>query len=153
MSRQTAFPGIWIESIGIEKPPFDESGVIQEFVGRGVTKEFELLQKAAEFSEENVEQFIQDAEDMIGPTRDSFRIKYNLKVRAAPTQEIGLPDAVVSFTNWLAERSVSARARTFARAKNPFEPDVIEVNEPQFNSTLSGDKIGDVYDVTVTVTK
>lgn len=142
--RQSAFPGIFIKSIKIETQPFDEPGVIQEFVGRGITREFEMLQRAADFSEERVGEFINDAEDMIGPFRDNFRIKYDLVIRG-----VKVPD-ILKVMN---ERGISARARLFARVKNPFEPDVIEVSEPQLNEQLSSDEIGSVYDITVTVTK
>lgn len=142
--RQSIFPGIFIRSITIETPPFDEPGVIQDFVGRGLTNDFDMLQKAADFSEENVGKFIQEADDIIGPLRDTFRIKYNLRVRTIP-----LPGVI----NPLNERGVSLRGRTFVRAKNPFEPDIIEIEEPTLNETLSAEDIGNVYNVTVTVTK
>lgn len=142
--RQSAFPGIFIDSIEVETPPFDINGVIQEFVGRGFTKDFELLQQASDVSEENVGEWINDAEELIGPFRDKFKLKYNLIIRA-----VKVPDTL-SVMN---ERGVSARARLFARTKNPFEPDMIEVSTPEINEQLSGEEIGDVYNVSVTVTK
>lgn len=127
-----------------------EEGIMEEAVNRGLTKEFETLQRASEFSSDTVGQFIRDAEAQVGPFLDGFILTYNLKVRAAPQ---------VSDNKWaemvrmgLAERSVSARARLFARIKNPFEPDVFEVSTPRKDNKLSDDNL-DVYSVKVSVTK
>lgn len=149
--RQTVFPGILVDSIEIEKPPFDQPGVIQEFVGRGVTKDFETLQQGAEFSSEIVDGFIREAENMIGPLRDTYRIKYNLIIRSSPevTNREILNDVKENFAN----RSVSSRARIFTRAKNTFEPDLIQVSNPVVDEQLSTEEIGRVYQVTTTVTK
>lgn len=140
MTRKTAFPNIWLESIEVAKPPFDEAGVVQEFVGRGATKEIRPIQNAADFSPDNIGKFLESAEGMIGPLRDEFKLKYNILVRAPVDND---------FT----KRGTSIRARTFGRVKNPFEPDVIEVSDPRVNSRMSSDKTGVVYDVSVTVTK
>lgn len=152
MTRQTAFPGIWVERIGVSTPPFDEKGVIQEFVGQGVLKDLEPLQRATDFSEDTVGDFIQDAEDMIGPLRDTYRVEYSLIVRATPQSNVG-PRVVSQGIQRLRKRSIKARARAFVRAKNPFEPEIINVREPSRNSRLSGDNMGDMYDVRVMVTK
>lgn len=142
MPRQTAFPGIWVESIKVEKPPFDEKGVVQEFVGRGATREWETLKKASDFTGEKMSDVLDDMEKSVGPLRDTFKLKYNLLVRSAPQ----VPSRLQS-------RSVSARARAWARAKNPFEPDVMEVSIPTKNTHMSTEALGEVFDVTVTVTK
>jgi hypothetical protein len=157
-NRQTVFPGIWVAGIEVEKPPFDEPGVVQEFVGRGVVKDFEVLKRSGEFTEENVGEFLQDAEEMIGPLRDTYRIKYDLRVRAISDMGVfssGGPLDVdfVDHLQSLQDRSVSARARSWARVKNPFEPDVFEVGEPSKNKELTDHVTGEVYDVTVSVTK
>lgn len=149
MNRRTALPGIWVRSIEIEKPPFDEPGLVKEYVGRGVMRELEPMRIATEFESETVSDFVDSAEDMIGPLRDTYRIKYNLMVAAFPSRES--PD--IKLASKLQKRSISIRARIFARAKNPFEPDVINVGQPRENPEMSGEKLGDVYDVSVAVTK
>lgn len=138
--RETAFPGIYISEMEVQKPPFDEEGVIQDFVGRGAIKDFELLQRAADFSEENIQDTIESLEEVIGPLRDTFRLTYHLKVKA-------VTDSM--FT----ERGVSVRARTYVRSNNPFSTDNINVSEPTVDRTLSSEDIGTVYDVYVTVVK
>lgn len=149
MSRQSAFPGIFISSIEVEKPPFDEPGVIQEFVGRGVIHEFEMMRRASDITEENIGEVITSVEELIGPLRDSFRVKYNLRVKAAVGQFRDISDLMIR----IQKRSVKSRARLFVRVKNPFEPDILEVTEPELNEELSIEEIGNVYNVTVTVTK
>lgn len=150
MSRQSALPGIFIESIEVEKPPFDEPGVVQEFVGEGITKEFDTLKKAEEMTVGRLRDILQELEDIIGPFRDDFKVKYNLQVRTFP-EPPGVAD--VGLSSRLQKRSVRTRARIFARLKNPFEPDVIEVSTPKKNPRLSGEETGEVYEVSVTVTK
>lgn len=157
--RQTAFPGIMVDSIEVsgdappdggfivENDPRPERGIMKEVVNRGVTKDFELLQRAADFTGDTVGDFIQSAEAQVGPFLDSFMLTYNLKVRAMPG--MNLPSG---FTK-LQERSVTGRARAFVRAKNPFEPEVIEVGSPRLDEKLTTDEIGRVFDVSVTVTK
>ena len=137
MERQTAFPGILIESIKVEKPPFDEKGVIQEFMGRGVTMEFDMLQRAADISNKQIHDKIESAEDMIGPLRETYRISYNLKIVAVPA---GDSELIQSLQN----RSLSSRARAFVRVKNPFEPHVIDVSEP-VKDTASVVKRWEIY--------
>lgn len=153
-SRRTAFPNVWLESIEVQKPPFDEKGVIQEFVGRGALKEFEPLQNADKITPNMLQNSLENIEESIGPLRDEFRVRYNMIVRTTP--DIGsqiMPPEVLEFGDWLRERSVSTRSRLFVRAKNPFEPDVIEVGTPRKNKRLSEDQTADFWDVTVTVTK
>lgn len=153
MSRRTAFPNIWVDSISVQKPPFDESGVVQEFVGRGATREFPGVKRASKIEEDTVQKIIGELEEMIGPISDSFRLRYHLRVRTGPTKDIVEGGPIEEFDGWLKERTVSSRARAFARAKNPFEPDVFEVSDPVFNEGMSGRDMGDFYNVTVTVTK
>lgn len=159
MARQTAFPGVLVESLSVSGSAPPDGGFIQsdvsnpnrdsileEAVDRGLTRDFEVLQRAAQFYGDTVADFIQDAEDMVGPFMDSFELTYNLKVRAAPEvlDTVGLGRA---------ERVVAMRARAFVRAKNPFEPEVINVGDVTLDNSLSGDSIGDVYNVSVKVTK
>lgn len=138
--RRTSFPNIWVESMKVEKPPFDEQGVIQEFVGRGVVSEFEVPKKAADVSKDTVGQLLDSVEESIGPLRDTFRLKYRLVVR-------------VPMGNPFTKRGVRLRARAFVRMKNPFEPDLIEVSPVQQAGGLFENMKGDFYKVSVTVTK
>lgn len=145
MGRQTAFPGILVEEVRIQSPPFDEPGVVQEFVGEGIISEFEPIKRAAEFTEDTVGDLIESAEEMIGLTRDTFQIRYTLMVRSATDTRIS-------------RRGAKARARAFTRAKNPFEPDVINVVSAEVDHSLSGAEVmgrelGTVYRVTTEVTK
>lgn len=161
--RQTAFPGIFIESMKLEaktvpdrgfileNEPRPEVGIMEEAVNRGVTREIEPIQRAAEFSSDTVGNFIRQAESMIGPFIDPFELTYNLKVKARPmARDEGLLSEV---GKGQIERSVSARARLFARVKNPFEPEIMEISTPTKDTQMSGEDVGDVYDVSVTVTK
>lgn len=162
MSRQTAFPGIWIDSMKIEgmtppdrgfiveSNPRVEEGIMEEAVERGLTREFDTLQRAAEFSSDTVGDFIREAESRIGPFLDGFLLTYNLKIRSNP--EVTDIDVLNKLNKAKSERIVSARARTYVRVKNPFEPEIFEVSVPKKDRSLSGDGL-DVYDVSVTVTK
>jgi len=129
----------------VEKPPFDEPGVVQEFVGEGVTREFEALKRASDFSRKTVGEFIESAEEMIGPVRESYKIRYTLLVRSA------------SGTN-ISKRGAKARARAFTRAKNPFEPDFVHVRSAEIAQGISGAEvmgrdIGTVFRVETEVSK
>lgn len=162
MPRQTAFPGIWIDSMKIEgmappeggfvveSNPRVEEGIMEEAVERGLAREFDALRSAAEFSSDTVGEFIRDAESRIGPFLDGFLLTYNLKVRSNP--EVTDISTLNKLNKAKAERIISARVRAYVRAKNPFEPDVFEVTVPKKDRALSGDGL-DVYDVSVTVTK
>ena len=145
MARQSVFPAILVEEISVHNPPFDESGVIQEFVGEGVYREYEALRKAADFSDDTVGRFIREAEDMIGPIRDTYRIRYSLLVRAATG-------------TFISERGAKARARAFTRVKNPFEPEFIHIRRieevPELSEAMvMGKRLGTVYRVVTEVTK
>ena len=162
--RQSAFPGIMVESLRIDAqtPPdrgfilsettnVDQEAILKQAVNRGMTKEFETLQRAADFTDKTVNEFITNAESHIGPFLDSFKLVYELKVAAKPqVTDIRLLNMVNQQTD---ERSVSGRARLFVRVKNPFEPEILEVTKPTKDTALSSEKIGDVYDVSVMVTK
>ena len=112
MARQTAFPGIYLEDIKVQKPPFDEPGMVQEFVGRGATKSLEVPQNVNNMREEYIQDSIRSMQDIIGPIRGDYEITYTLLVKGK------------------LDRGISARARAFARAKNPFEPNLINVSDP-----------------------
>lgn len=149
MSRQTAFPGVLLESIKVEKPPFDEPGVIQEFVGRGATASFDNFPDWKEVSPTFIETKLEELEEMIGPLRDTFKMRYNLLVRAPSIPTI--TDAGVAKN--VQKRTVSTRSRAYVRAKNPFEPDILEVGEPSIDKKMSEDGSIDIYRVPVWVTK
>lgn len=143
--RQTAFPGIFIESIEVEGDAFDPiPGEPTRVTERGLTKEFEGLKLAEELAEDTVGDFIQKAEEMVGPFKDEFSLIYNLKVQA-------LPEAPLQLSS-IQQRSVALRARAFARAKNPTELEMFDVTNPVKDEQLSKDGT-DVYDVSVIVTK
>lgn len=153
MGRQTAFPGIFIDEVGVQKPPYNEEGVVKEFVGRGVTKEMEGMIPSEDMAD--LSSLLQGFEDQIGPLRDEYKVKYKLQVKAVPDMDL-IPDGIPGpsgVTDKIKKRSVSTRARSFVRAKNPFEPEVLEVSEPTLNKALSGGGIGDVFEVNVSVTK
>lgn len=163
MPRQTAFPGIMVDSMEIEgmappeggfiveNNPRPEEGIMEEAVNRGLIKDFEVLQQAAEFSSETVGEFIRGAEAQIGPFLDGFLLTYNLKVKgAAQVSENKFAEMV---RMGIAERSVSSRARLFARVKNPFEPDMFEVSEVTKDERLTEFAATEMYDVSITVTK
>ena len=139
-SRRTAFPNMWIKGIKVESPPFDEDGVVQEFVGRGITQEFEPLKQAGALTKRNIGDKVRNRQDEFGILSDTYRVSYHFVVR-------------VPVGNPFSERGVSARARTWTRIKNPFEPDVIEVSTPYKDNDLSDRGPGDVYRVTTTVRK
>lgn len=153
MTRHAAFPNIWVKGIGIRQPPFDEPTTMDELVRRGATREFLELRRANKLEEETVQEVIDSLEEMIGPFRDSHKLEYQLLIRTMPTRDMVVGGPIEEFDGWLKDRTVSARARAFARAKNPFEPDLIEVDEPRYAPSISSDRAGDLYDVDVTVTK
>lgn len=161
--RQTAFPGIFIESMELEaltppdrgfvleNEPRPEVGIMEEAVKRGMTKEFETLQRAADVSSDMIGDFIRDVESSIGPFIDPFQLTYNMKIQAKP--KITRQTSLNVISTRTSERSVTARGRLFVRAKNPFEPEVFEASVPKRDDELSTKKIGDVYDVSIMVTK
>lgn len=143
--RQTAFPGIWVESLEVSgKAPEATPGTMRNVVDRGVTRNFDFLKRGADFAGETVGEFMRSAEEMVGPFVDEFTLTYNLKVKA-------LPEAPLQFSQ-VQERSVAVRARAFVRAKNPTELEVINVGQPVKDERLSDGGL-DAYDVSVTVTK
>lgn len=145
--RQTALPGVLVEAIEVESTPYDRKGVVQEYVGRGLIREFEILQPADDFEAETVSDLIESAKQQFGPIGADYRVKYTLMVRALPVSgDMGIASGIQN-------RTISGRARTFARVKNPFEPTSIDVSVPRKNEKLSSEEIGTVYKVRVTVTK
>lgn len=106
--------GVYVEEIRVETPPFDKMGTIQDRVGRGATSD-ENFFPAEEFRPDMIQDTIEDLGDMIG-NPERYRVVYNLVIRAPA----GLPEPVT-------KRVVMPKARTFARRKNPFTPEVIAI--------------------------
>lgn len=139
MTRRTAVPGVFVEQLEVETPPYDEPGVVQEYVGESLYQEYETLQMPSRFGGQQVMNFIKEARDKIGFIGDEYQLIYHLKVSA------------------LMKRTARSKARAFARIKNPFEPKKMNVKRIQ-RSTSSFDKTlvdapQKVYDVQVAVTK
>ena len=110
-SRQLSkLTGVYVESIEVMTPPFEEPDVVQEFVGRGVTSEF-FLEPVEMVGRGRVQEFFTGAKDMLDPRGDRFRMRYSLLVRART------------------RRSAEAKARSYARFVNPFTPEVMTVAE------------------------
>lgn len=133
--------GVYIEEVSIETPPYDDPNVLQEFVGRGVTREY-MLQPAQEITGGKIQDFLDQAEDMVplDQQSDRYRLKYNLLVRAR------------------AERGATAKARTYARLVNPFSPNVMRirsVRETQRKKDIvsSAGPVNEFYDVTIITSK
>lgn len=140
----TSFPGVNVESMKVGTPPFDEPGVVQEFVGHGVTRE----PPSMEVDTSDISEFVDNAKEMFGefpkmfgefPT-GRYRIRYTLLIRGATEGPVS-------------KRGAKATARAWTRAKNPFEVDVVNVHSVEIASDLSGDKLGTVYRVTTAVDK
>ena len=150
MSRQTAFPGIIVNSIRVRTSPSDDKGVIEEFGPSGVTTEFAGVKRAADLEPNRIRGIIEEAEELIGPLNDSFEMKYNLTVRGLPLPGSGKRNVIKS----VQRRSVRLRARSFARIKNPFEPEILEVGDPSLNQGMTEVGEGlDYFDVSVWVSK
>lgn len=150
MTERTAFPNVWVESIEVETPPYDSEGEIQGAVGRGVTREFDALVSATDMTAGRISDFLEGAEEMIPMTRDQSKLTYNLVIRAVPNPGMGPFQRYMQ--HWQ-ERSAAGRARAFVRAKNPFEPDVIEVDDPVIDTRTSGEDVGTFYSVDASVLK
>lgn len=148
--RQTAFPGIVLESLEV-RSQHDEEGAIKNFVDRGLTAEFETIRNANQFTEDTIGDIIQNLESNIGPLGDDFRIIYTMLVRAKPV--LTENDFLNTINTGTSERSVSMRSRGFVRTKNPFEPDIIEVGQPTKDEQMSEDIVGTVYQIDVMITK
>ena len=131
----SSFPRVNVEALQVHTPPYDKPGVVQEFVGRGVEKELPEIPRGDKFSTERVENFVDDAREMIPMNSGEYQIKYTLLVRG------------------VTKRGAKATARSFTRVKNPFEADVITVTEPELDERMSSEKLGKVYRVTTSVEK
>lgn len=131
----SSFPRVNVESLQVHTPPYNKPGVVQEFVGEGVTKELPEIPRGDSFSTERVENFVDEAREMIGLSSGEYQIKYTLLIRG------------------VTKRGAKATARSFVRVKNSFETDMITVTEPELDGRLSSEKLGKVYRVTASVEK
>lgn len=138
MARRTAVPGVFVEKLEVATPPYDEPGVIQEYVGESLYQEYSGLQMPSEFGGQQVMELLSTARDAIGVIGDDYRIIYHLKVQAVHP------------------RTARSKARTFARIKNPFEPKKMNVRRVSKARDLDEAYITgpqDTYDVQVMVSK
>lgn len=124
MTRQTAFPGIIVESISVTNPAS----------GGGRTLEFEegLPEKV---TVERIKSFL-DSFDLLGSDLVEYNITYNLLIAA------------------YSEVSAKAKSRTFVRIKNPFETDFISTTghgKQKDMGVLRGGR--NVYSVSATIRK
>jgi len=137
--RVSNIGGVYVESIEVQGKPFDRPGVIQEFVGQGVTREF-LLEPASSVTGGRIQDFIDSSLDQIGSTIDRVALKYNLVIRART------------------KRGAKARARAYIRGVNPFTARVIHLEKveetDEFDDMISDiDPTGKFYNVRVFVAK
>lgn len=124
MTRQTAFPGILVESISVTNTAS----------GGGRTLEFEegLPEKV---TVERIQSFF-DSFDLLGSDMVEYRIEYNLLVAA--------------YTGV----SAKAKSRTFVRFKNPFETPFISTTNHGKQKELGVLRGGrNVYRVSATIRK
>lgn len=131
MPDNTIFPGILITELKIQQGDIPEPGVIKEFGPRGLTTEFEPAKMARDFSPDIVQDLIKN----FAAWDDDYWLEYRLQVQAAMA------------------RSAKMKARAFVRVKNPFEADLINVHSVKKDEDMSGDKLGNVYNVRVRVNK
>lgn len=124
MTRQTAFPGILVESISVTNPAS----------GGGRTLEFdEGLPE--QVTMERIKSFF-DSFELLGSDLVEYEIKYNLLIAA------------------YTEVSAKAKSRTFVRAKNPFETSFISTTSHGKQKDLGVLRGGrNVYRVSATIRK
>jgi len=115
-----------------------------------MTAEFETLVSGTDMTVGKVNEVIESAEEMFPFTRDQYKLTYHLKIRTVPSG--GMGPAKKYIQNWQ-ERSAAGRARAFVRAKNPFEPDVVDVDDPVRDAALTSDETGQFYSVDASVIK
>lgn len=128
-----------MEQLEVETPPYDEPGVVQEYVGESLYQEYETLQMPNRFGGQQVMDFIKEARDKIGFIGDEYQLIYHLKVSG------------------MMERTARSKARAFARIKNPFEPKKMNVRKITRSTSSTEPQLvtgpQKVYDVEVAVTK
>lgn len=130
--------GVYVDGIKLETMPYDDPGIIQEYVGFGATHEY-MLQPAQSITEGKIQEFMDTWSDKIQPPNE-YRLKYTLLVRSRHP------------------RGARAKARAYVRAANPFEPSVIDVRNVS-ETTRHQDVVSDAgplsefHDVSVVVSK
>jgi len=138
-SRVSNIGGLYVDSIKVQGPPFDQPGVVQEFVGRGLTRDF-MLEPASEVTGGMVKDFVESSVSEIGQTVERIKVEYNLLARART------------------ERGATAKARGYIRFVNPWSARVIHVEKVEqtneFDDMISDiDPTGKFYRVKVFVAK
>lgn len=131
--------GVYVDEIKVETPPYDEPGVVQEFVGQGVSRDY-LLNPVQNVTEGKIEGFLESAKDMIDVRGDRFRMRYSLLVRAR------------------SRRSAKMKGKAYVRLVNPFSPEVIKgvrsVETTRHADIVEGiDPTANFYDVVIEVSK
>lgn len=139
MARRTAVPGVFVDQLEVETPPYDEPGVVQEYVGESLYQEYQTLQMPNEFAGQQVLDFIERAKEVLGVRGNKYRLIYHLKIKASAT------------------RFARSKARSFARIKNPFEPSMMNIRKVERSRDTIDEAIIDgpqkVYNVQVSVSK
>lgn len=139
MARMTVVPGVFVDQLEVETPPYDEPGVVQEYVGKSLYRKYEVLQTPEKFGGKKVQNFLNSVRDQIGPLGNKYRIVYHLKVKGS------------------AERFARSKARTFTRLKNPFEPSKMSIRRIEQSNESIDEAIIDgpqkVYNVQVSASK
>ena len=138
-NRFSNIAGLYVDSIKVQKPPYDHPGVIQDFVGRGLTRDF-MLEPASEVTQGRVQEFLDSSISELGSTVDRVKLEYNLLVRAR------------------SQRGASAKARAYVRGTNPFAARTIyfeNIEETdEYDDLVSNiDPTGKFYEVKVFVAK
>ena len=131
----TAFPGITVEQLELTGMRAGDRASGGEIVPGGVTRDFDFPQRAEDITPESIQEFVEEASDMIDLVGDEYELEYDLAVRA------------------VSKLGAKGKARAFARTKNPFEVDLIQVSEPQLDERMSNERVARYYNVTATVTK
>lgn len=137
--RISNIAGVYVDSIKVQRPPYDQPGVIQEFVGEGWTKDF-MLEPASAVTGNRIQEFVDNSVSELGSTVDRVKLEYNLLIRAR------------------AERGARAKTRGYIRGVNPFAPRVIHIESleetSEFDDMISNiDPTGKFYKVRVFVAK
>lgn len=155
MAKRTAMPTVYIEELSLEVPPYDEPGVVQEYVGEKWFLEYDFLQSAEDITQDTIIGFIKDLDESSRHFRPLVDEETNTITDSAQFK-LGY-DFIISTLPPRGERRAKAKARAFVRAKNPFEPSQVNIKSVERNKSLerAGEKPADVniWSVSATVEK
>lgn len=131
--------GVYVDEVQVLTPPYEEPGVIQEFVGEGITREY-MLEPAQEVTGGRIQEFLHNWSDKVDIRGDRYKMKYRLLVRARSTQ------------------GAKAKAKTYIRAVNPFSPHLIhtgKIKQTERHKDIVTEigPLNEFYDVTIEVSK